>query len=108
MSLAPYMGFVQDAADECAVLVFAHNAREAKPLSFAGLAGFFDVAYPDVRVRRIRKHVDYIHTLGDATKLAEDRAHVIDAPPGCECCTFWTRPIADGARLCDVCAGGEA
>lgn len=108
MSLHPYMGFVGDAPEEGAVLVFAHDAREARPLAYLGLNGLSETAYVDVRVRRMRKHLDYLRTLGDDEKLAEDRSHVIDDPRSCPSCGCWGVPIEDGDNACQRCRAEAA
>lgn len=108
MSLHPYMGWAGDYPEDGALLVFAHNAREAKPLAYAGINGWTDTEFTEVRVRRIRKHLDYVRTLGDAEKLAEDRAHVIDNPASCKC-GIWGLPIDTATDTCERCrAGGDA
>lgn len=103
MSLNPYMGFVGDAPEEGAVLVFAHDAREARPLAYLGLNSLSEIDYVDVRVRRMRKHLEYLRTLGDAGKIAEDRSHVIDDPRSCDRCGTWGIPIPVAGGPCERC-----
>ena len=107
MSLHPYMAFAGDDPTEGAVLVFANNSREAKPLAYCGINSLFDVAYTDIRVRRMRKHLDHLHSLGDADKLARNFAHVVDDPASCPRCESWGAPAhPDGG--CMFCHQADA
>lgn len=101
MSLLPYMGFAGDPG-EGAVLVFAHNAREARPLAYMGVNSLMAVDYVDVRVRRIRTHVDYVRTLGVQSKLEAGLPHVIDDPSSCRC-GRWGSPIDPVTDTCESC-----
>ncbi|MFR0656679.1 hypothetical protein SB719_19165, partial [Pantoea sp. SIMBA_079] len=60
-TMHPYVGWAGDRS-EGAVLVFARESRAAKPVAFGLLMGWADVDYIDVRVRRLRTHVDYLMT----------------------------------------------
>lgn len=102
--LLPYIGFAGD-PEQGAVLVFARNAREARPLAFRGVNGWIDVDYTDIRVRRLREHLDYLYTLADADRLQAGRAHVLDDLPSCPSCETWGAPLTDDARACARCVG---
>lgn len=106
MSLNPYMAWCGEFPEEGAVLVFARTAREAKPLGFAELSGWCsDITWTDLRVRRLRKHRDYVMGLRDPQRL--DTPHTIDDPPSCERCHCWGVPL-DEADVCTTCREDEA
>lgn len=98
--LHPYMGYSGDPG-EGAVLVFAHSAREAKPLAFGCLGAWFETDYIDTRVRRLRGDHAYLLTLADQDKLSAGAAHVIDDPPSCQSCNRWGTPLSADMRCAD-------
>ena len=53
------MAYCGDPA-EGAALVFAETAKEARRLAFDTLRDWFDAEWIDTRVRRLRKHRDYL------------------------------------------------
>ena len=107
MSLQPYMGHCGDPADG-AVLVFANTAREVRPLVHAAISDWFDAQYIDVRVNRLRDHIDWMRTLADPAKAAAGTPHVIDDPLTCEVCERWGSPPAEDGRHCLACIDAEA
>jgi hypothetical protein len=108
MSLHPYMAHEGDPGDG-AVLVFAHSAAQAKPLGFAELRGWsVECAFTDVRVKRLRAHVDYLMTLADQAKLAVGAQHVIDDLHTCPRCERWGVPPGEDGRTCLHCIDEEA
>lgn len=108
MPLHPYIAWAGEFPDEGAALVFAHTAREAKRLSFGTITGWWsDVVWTDLRVRRLRKHADYLASLGDPTELAALKPHVVDDPTSCTACWCWGIPL-DDAGVCETCREQEA
>jgi len=99
--LSPYMGFVAGAREEGALLVFAHDAREARRLAWPTLHGWFqDVSYIETRVRRL--HGTHILGEADPQALRAGRPHVVESPTSCDRCMLWGQPIGvDG--LCPDC-----
>lgn len=92
--LKPYMAHMGEPWD-CASLIFAHNAREAKKL--ARRVSWMDCAYTDIRVNLIRD--------GDGAKFRKsDQPHVIESPPVCARCEQWKISGYDESTgLCDDC-----
>lgn len=81
---------------ECAVLIFANNAREAKKLCYSSMANDFFESYTDVRVKLI-KDADYL----DSCKKCEN-PHVIDDPPYCKKCETWGYKLNENG-ICERC-----
>ena len=100
-SLKPYIGYIGDAA-EGAVLVFAHDRGQAKRLAWETLRGWFDAAYIDTRVRRMRDHDDWLQRLANAEALAAGRAHAVDDPASCNRCETWGIPLLPSG-VCTRC-----
>lgn len=102
MTLHPYIGYAGDPA-EGALLVFAPTARAARPIAWCGVSSWCsDIEYPDVRVRRMRQHVDYLMTLADPDKLEAGLPHYIDELPSCKTCEHWGSPL-DSDGQCPAC-----
>jgi hypothetical protein len=100
-TLKPYIGWA-GCASEGAVLVFAHDTRQAKRLAFDTLRGWFDAGYIDVRVRRLREHADWLQRLANPEALAAGRAHAVDDPASCARCETWGTPLLE-AGICIRC-----
>lgn len=91
MTLKPYMGFSRAGGSvEGAVLIFAHNAREAKKVGWGSLVyDICDGEYTDFAVRLIRDG-EYLFSDADPEKLKADQAHVIESPKSvCSNCELW-------------------
>ena len=101
--LNAYIGHAGEPQDG-AVLVFARTARDAKPVAHDAIRGWFDCAYTDVRVRRLRDNVPYLVTLADPAKFAAYIAHSVDDVPVCHDCETWGSPLNDF----DCCARCQA
>lgn len=103
--MKPYMAFSRCAGSEAgAFLVFARSIKEAKKTAWSeargALIGYDD--YIDLAVTLIKQNVEYFRALADPEKLKQKIAHVIDNPPSCCNCNYWTDAISyDG--LCDMC-----
>jgi predicted Zn-ribbon and HTH transcriptional regulator len=94
-----YMGFSRSiGSQEGAVLVFAHNAKEARKLTYDD--GLVVDEWIDTAVKWIRE--SHLFDCADKAKLARDEPHLIDDPPSCRACYQWGHPIdADG--YCPQC-----
>lgn len=80
---------------DCAILVFARTAREAKRLCYSTLVSFTDCEYTDIRVEWIRND-EHVQTL-----KREDKPHVIDDPDVCDQCMLWgNAPVEGGCEGC--------
>lgn len=99
-----YMGYEKDSISECAVLIFAHTAREAKRLCWPVIRDYCNLLsgdYPDLRVTRLRDH-EWLRS-----EARHDYPHVIDNPQGCEsCCQWGSSEIVEG--LCQDCRDEQA
>lgn len=90
----PYMAFMGDDPSEGAILVFAHTSKEARSLAWPHICEWGD--YIDLRVRRMREHMQHLMSFYDP-------AHpVIDDMPTCPVCEMWGAPIREAG--CDYCA----
>ena len=99
--LKPYMGYSRFAGpQECAILIFAHNHREARKVGYKSVMFFCGCPYTDVGVRLLRNK-EHLYQQAQS----ETEPHVIDAPQSCECCGLWghPEPLVDGE-----CAGCRA
>ena len=108
MTLRAYMCW-SGAGDpsEAACLVFAHAAREARPLAHAIMQGWWDAPeWTDTRVRWLRPGRDtdwlFAHE-ADQAKLAADEAHAIESPRMCLECELWGTEL-DEDDYCAECA----
>jgi len=101
--LKPYMAFSRDAgSQEGAVLVFAHNGKEAKPLAWREAKWEITDEYIDLGVRLI-KNGGFLFKEADEAKLAADVAHVISDPTSCKDCELWGYPLNEEG-YCEDCA----
>ena len=93
-SLKPYMVWGGLSPLDGAVLVFAHNCRQAKTLGFQSLRSWNDhTVYIETRVRLQRDHGDWLQRLADPEALAAGRAHVVEDPACCSSCQTWGTPL---------------
>jgi len=105
-SLKPYMAHSRiGGAGEGAVLVFAHNTREAKRVGWCSiLIDLCDGEYIDMAVKLMRE--PQLYENADQDKLARGIAHVIDSPKSCMDCELWGEHLNE-AGVCESCAEGE-
>ena len=98
-----YMGYSRNAGSAfCAVLVFAHSTKEAKPLAWKSLRDFSAVEqYTDLAVKRIR-HPSSVFREANLLKLSKGIAHVIENPASCKCCGQWGTEL-DKYGYCESC-----
>lgn len=97
-----YMGYDGDIGpEEEAVLIFAHNLKEAKKLAVPVIQAFFDSDYIAVRVCRLWNR-DHLFAEADQKKLAQGIPHVIDSLKCCVECECWGYPL-DKNGVCEPC-----
>jgi hypothetical protein len=87
-------------ADEAAILVFAHTAREARKVGRPTINQFDHFAsYVDIHVSKLNK--SHLFAEADPIKLAGGIAHVIESPNTCPNCETWGGALAgDGCEFC--------
>lgn len=103
MNLKPYMCFERDMCYECAILVFAHTARQARMLAYPWLSEFNGYCeWTDARAKLMR-NADYIFEQADQAKLAAGEPHVISNPKSCPACEHWGMPLNENG-ICENCA----
>ncbi len=98
----PYIGYAGD-PEEGAVLVFAPDARAARPVAYGLLNGWAHVDYTAVRVRRLRQHREWFMRLANARCIELGKVHGTDYVPSCGTCARWSGPL-DQNGLCGPCA----
>ena len=82
---------------EYAVLVFAHNAKEARVLAWRGTIDLTD-EWTDLAIRRLWNR-PWLYQDIDGVKA--DVPHVVDSPTGCKICEQWGNELFDG--ICEQC-----
>ena len=100
-----YMAYDRHAGpEECATLVFAHTAREAKLVAWKQgiLKEICDGDFISAATRRLRDR-DHLYAEADVEKLRAGISHEVDNPRSCEECGRWGNPLADDG-LCQMCA----
>lgn len=105
-ALKAYMAYSRGLGpEEGAMLVIAHNTREAKRMAWPVLGDWGSDEYTDLAVRLLRD--DHVLALADQQKLAAGEPHVVDSPTVCDACEFWGYAVdADGyCAYCDEYAG---
>jgi len=105
--LKPYMGYSHaGGSEEGAVLIFAHDIKEAKCVGWPVLHGMFVDDFTDMAVRII-KDGDYLFKQmpkWSVVKLNADIAHVVDNPPVCNNCEMWGGGEFNEEGYCPDCA----
>ena len=102
--LKPYMASA-DEPSEGAILVFAHNIKEAKKTawqSYSFLHEACDNEYINMRGSWM-KDCDYMFEQADQEKLKNGEPHIIETPIGCKGCEMWGLEL-DGRGYCESCA----
>lgn len=86
MKLKSYMGFSQCVGScEGAILIYAHNAKEAKKIGWKANTFIPDLCgdeFTDFRVRLLKE--PWI-----MDQLKKDGPHVIESPITCKKCEYW-------------------
>ncbi len=104
--LKPYMGYSRDGgSQEGAILIFAHNIREAKRLGYPAMCGIIVDDYTDMVVKWL-KNSNFLFE--QAAKWSKDKisigvAHAVDNPLSCKGCERWGYELNDEG-YCDTCA----
>ena len=105
--LKPYMGYNRDiGASEGAVLVFAHNIKEAKKIGWYSMRDniIYCGRYIDMAVNLMKG--DHLYKDADQAKLNHDIPHVVDSPTICKRCNLWGDEL-DEKGLCEDCIKGK-
>ncbi len=110
-SLKPYIAFsgALGARDGGAVLVLAHNAREAKAVVWGECSVIHDITgddYTDLRVLWMRQS-EYLYDDANKEKLLNNIPHAVDDATYCKECECWGRSRIGEDKLCDFCRRGE-
>lgn len=104
--MKPYMAYSNELGSaEGAILVFAHNLKEAKRIGYGGLTGIgITDEFTDMRVNLIKNGNFLFEQVPQWSKdkLAKDEPHILDSPPCCKRCELWGYELnKDG--LCSDC-----
>jgi hypothetical protein len=102
--MKPYMGYCRSAGpEEGAVLIFAHNLREAKKVGWKSeLRDWCDGTYTNLAVEWIQNE-PWLAKEADPDRMAKEEAHVVVSPKSCNCCEQWGFELnAEG--YCEICA----
>lgn len=103
--LKMYVGYPSEEMERIAVLIFAHDSKEAFKLAYKSL----DCEFIYTRVNRLWKNAPHLLAAADKEKYSNDVAHVIDNPPSCENCEVWAEYVIveQGEDLCADCIRDE-
>jgi hypothetical protein len=102
--LKPYMASGGEPQDG-AILVFAHNIKEAKKVAWSSnsfLSDVCDSEYINLRVVYL-KESPHLFTEGDKEKLLDGTPHIIETPATCKDCNLWGYEL-DEDGYCEFCA----
>lgn len=101
-TLKAYCGYSREAgSSECAVLIFANTAREARAIGFTAMRDMITDEFTDFAVY-LMKNVPHLYAEAPATVLIENTAYVVDNPKSCHRCNQWGQPIGSD-HLCGDC-----
>jgi hypothetical protein len=102
-NLKPYMASGDD-SEEGAILVFAHNAKEAKLLAWHNgtIREIIDGEYLQLRVSWM-KHDDFMFKEADQEKLNTNIPHIVESPTTCNNCDLWGLELNENG-YCEDCA----
>jgi hypothetical protein len=104
--LKAYMGYSRvGGSREGACLVFAHNTKEARKLTYPVLRSWFDYNGSDDWIdtaTTVLKDSEFLFKEANQEKLAASIAHVIESPKTCIVCEMWGNEIDEQGR-CDGC-----
>ena len=84
---------------ECAILIFAFTAKDAKRLLVRHWPGDVD-SYLDFQVRWLKGNTDVFKNLSLAQELRNEPI-VVDSPTGCPSCDKWGIPLMEDGRCKD-------
>lgn len=88
---------------DLAVLVFAHNFREARNIGYRAVSYLTGCEFLDVRGWWIRNDAWLKANAANQKKLAADEPHTILSPPTCNGCDMWHDEL-DALGYCETCA----
>ena len=101
--LKPYMGYSREGGTvEGAVLIFAHNVKEAKRIAWPEISSFFTDEFTDMAVTLIKDGSFLSEQVAQWSKdkIAKDEPHVVDSPPSCKVCELWGNELNE-VGLCE-------
>jgi hypothetical protein len=108
--LKAYMGYSRAGGSrEGACLVFAHNTKEARKLTYPVLMSWFDHNGSDDWIdtsTNVLKDCKFLFEQANQEKLAAGTAHVIESPKTCIVCEMWGSELNEKG-ICDGCEEGE-
>ena len=97
-----YMAYAGE-SEAGAVLVFAHNIKEAKRIGFPAVSSWCpDAEYIDMRVSWL-KDCNWLFEQADKAKLDAGIPHVIEDPISCKDCEKWGMKLNEDG-VCESCA----
>jgi len=99
-TLKPYVGS-DDYPEDAAILIFAHNTKEAKTIGWPTIKEFCNCEYTQMRIKRLPAE-DYIMKQADQNKLQNGVPHIIDSPQTCKNCEWWGRELNEDG-YCEGC-----
>jgi len=98
-----YMGFSREAgSQEAAILIFAHNCKEARRLAFPFISDWGDGGWLDVAVKWLKDAQHLFDTEANKEKITAGIPHVIDSPKTCERCELWGKAMNEHG-VCEDC-----
>lgn len=102
--LKAYMGYSRSAGpEEGAILIFAHNAREAKLIGWNVLESIgICEEWIDIGINLIRNE-PWLFEEANQEKLSADVSHVIDNPKICKNCEKWGESPIGPDGVCENC-----
>ena len=99
--LKPYMAYSREmGAQECAILIFAPTAKEAKKLGWLA-RDFLTDEFTDLAVKFL-KDEPWIFKDANQEKLHLRTPHVIENPSCCKSCEHWGLKLNENG-LCEDC-----
>jgi hypothetical protein len=104
--LNAYMGYCSEAgSQEGAILIFAHNSKEARKLGWITMKALYEVPWTTMSTRLLRKNLVMLKKDADQTKLAKGIPHVVDDMAVCPNCELWGEDGVDENGKCGYCPG---
>jgi hypothetical protein len=104
--LKAYMGYSRAGGSrEGACLVFAHNTKEARKLTYPVLLSWFDHNGSDDWIdttTKLLKDSEFLFKEAHQEKLAQGIPHVIESPKTCPSCDMWGEEL-DEKGFCGGC-----
>lgn len=96
------MGYSREAgSQEGAVLIFAHDAKEARKLAYPFVQDWFGDGWTDCAVMYLKDRT-YLFAEANQEKLTRGDPHVVDSPKVCKQCELWGFAMDDNG-ICENC-----